>query len=97
MRPCAEDCTLVPVMPTLTAMPVLVLGIVALAAVVIGVLVVIGMARRQAARESPPPSEPSDFVGPVSSGGYRWRQPDESAQQFKQRMAAENAPAKKSD
>lgn len=82
-------------MPTLSTMPVLVLGIVALAAVIIGVLVVIGMARRQAATESPPPSEPSDFVGPVSSGGYRWRQPDESAAQFKSRMAAENATSKK--
>ena len=76
-------------------MPVLVLGIVALAAVIVGVLVVSGMARRQAATESPPPSEPSDFVGPVSSGGYRWRQPDESAAQFKSRMAAENAAPKK--
>jgi hypothetical protein len=78
-------------MPSLTAMPVLVLGIVVLAAVVIGVLAVIGMARRQAAQESPPPSEPSDFVGPVSSGGYRWRQSEESAAEFKKRVERENA------
>lgn len=78
-------------------LPVLVLGIVALAAVIIGVLVVIGMARRQAAQETPPPSEPSDFVGPVSSGGYRWRRPDETAQQFHERVAKENADAKKGE
>jgi hypothetical protein len=80
-------------MSTLLAMPILFLGIVVLAAVIIGVLAVIAMARRQAAQDAPPPSEPSDFVGPVSSGGYSWRKPDESKEDFQKRVARENAEA----
>jgi hypothetical protein len=70
---------------------VLILGIVALGAVIAGVLLVVAMARRTWEREEPPPSAPTDFVAPVSSGGYRWRQPDEKPDEFKQRVARENA------
>ena len=73
-------------MSSLAAMPVLLLGIVVLAAVVIGVLAVIGMARRQAAQESPPPSAPSDFVGPVSSG-LRRRWPERSPAEDERKRA----------
>jgi hypothetical protein len=74
------------------ALPVLVLGIIALAAVIGGVLAVIAMARRQANVDSPPPSAPTDFVAPVSSGGYAWRRTDESAEEFRERVARERAP-----
>jgi hypothetical protein len=73
-----------------SAMTVLALGIAVLIAVVVGVLVVVGMAKRQALVDAPPPSEPTDFVAPVSSGGYRWRKTDETAQEFKTRVATEN-------
>jgi hypothetical protein len=53
------------------------------------------MARRQAAQESPPPSAPGDFVGPVSSGGYRFRRSEETAADFKARVERENAAEKK--
>lgn len=69
----------------------LVLGIVALVAVVLGVATVLVMAGRQAREETGPQSEPGDFVAPVSSGGYRWRQTDESVEQFQARVAKENA------
>ena len=82
-------------MASLSTMPILILGIVALAAVIAGVLAVIGMARRQAMQDTPPPSEPTDFVAPVSSGGYSWRRTDESAEDFKKRVARENADAGK--
>ena len=73
------------------ALPVLVLGVIALAAVIAGVLAVIAMARRQANVESPPPSEPTDFVAPVSSGGFAWRRTDESAAEFRDRVARANS------
>jgi hypothetical protein len=69
----------------------LVLGIVALVVVVIGVATVLVMAGRQRLEETGPASEPGDFVAPVSSGGYRWRQTDESVEQFQARIARENA------
>ena len=71
-------------------MAVLALGVAVLIAVVVGVLVVVGMAKRQASVEAPPPSEPTDFVAPASAGGYRWRKTDETAQEFKTRVATEN-------
>jgi hypothetical protein len=70
---------------------VLVLGIVALVVVVGGVAVVLMMATRQARDESTPASVPTDFVSPVSSGGYSWRRTDESLEQFQARIARENA------
>ena len=73
------------------ALPVLILGVAALVAVIAGVLTVIAMARRQANVESPPPSEPTDFVAPVSSGGYAWRRTDESAKEFHDRVARANS------
>lgn len=67
------------------------LGLVALVVVVGAVIATIAMAARSADR--PPPSEPSDFVAPVSSGGYRFRQVDESTEEFHARVARENAEA----
>ncbi len=64
------------------------LGMIALLVVVAGVVAAIVMAGRSSDR--PPPSEPSDFVAPVSSGGYRFRQTDESPEEFRARVAREN-------
>jgi hypothetical protein len=75
----------------------LVLGVVALVVVVGGVAAVLVMAGRQAREESGPESEPGDFVAPVSSGGYRWRQTDETVEQFQARVARENAAAPAND
>jgi hypothetical protein len=74
----------------------LILGFAAFAAVVLGVVAVIVLARRQATLDASPTSQPSDFVAPVSSGGYRWRKTDESPEAFKERVAQENASAKES-
>jgi hypothetical protein len=70
---------------------VLILGVVALVAVIAGVLAVVAMARKTWEREQPPPSAPTDFVAPASSGGYRWRKPDERPDEFKERVKRENA------
>jgi hypothetical protein len=69
-------------------------GMLVLFVVVVGAVVAFTMAGRQAMDEAGPPSEPSDFVAPVSSGGYRWRGVDETAEQFKERIARENAGGK---
>lgn len=74
-------------------MGLLTLGLVALGVVVVGVVVAIVMAGRQERAERAPESVPSDFVAPVSSGGYAWRRTDESPEQFKERVARENAAA----
>jgi hypothetical protein len=74
---------------------VLVLGVVALAVIVVGVLAVIALARRQVKEELPPESLPTDFVAPVSSGGYSWRKTDESPEEFRARVARENEQAAK--
>jgi hypothetical protein len=67
------------------------LGIAAMLVVVIGVAVVMAFARKQHVdSDAPPPSVGADFVAPVSSGGYRFRDPDESPEQFKARVDAEN-------
>lgn len=71
----------------------LVLGLVALVVVIGGVVATILMASRASRDDRPPPSEPSDFVAPVSSGGYRFRQVDESTEDFRARVARENAEA----
>jgi hypothetical protein len=70
----------------------LALGMIALAVVLVAVVVAIVFAGRQADEEAAPKSEPSDFVAPVSSGGYRFRRTDETPEQFKARIAQENAP-----
>jgi hypothetical protein len=57
---------------------------------VIGALLLARFARRNALEEAAPPSRGADFVAPVSSGHYRFRQPDESPEQFKARVEAEN-------
>ncbi len=67
-----------------------VLGIAAMVVVVIGVVVVMALARKQVERDEAPASERGDFVAPVSSGAYRFRQPDESPEDFKARVAREN-------
>lgn len=76
--------------PIVASVSVLVLGVVALLVILGGVSVVIFLARRQA-NDEPPASKPGDFVAPVSSGGYRFRQTDESQEQFQTRVAQENA------
>ena len=68
----------------------LALGIVAVMVVIVGLVVAVVLAGRQADVEQGPKSEPSDFVAPVSSGGYRFRAPDESPEQFKARVDLEN-------
>ena len=67
------------------------LGILALVVVIVAVVVAIVLAGRQADVEAAPKSEPSDFVAPVSSGGFAWRQTDETPEQFRERVARENA------
>ncbi len=74
-------------------MSVLALGVIALVCVVGGVAAVLVLARRQVSEESAPQSLPSDFVAPVSSGGYRWRKTDETPEEFQARVARENAEA----
>ena len=66
------------------------LGIAAMLVVVIGVVVVMALAGKQVAADAPPPSVGADFVAPVSSGGYRFRAPDESPEEFKARVDQEN-------
>jgi len=68
-----------------------VLGIVAVVVVIIGMIVAGRLARTQSDEEAPPPSRPGDFVAPVSSGGYRFRAPDETQEDFKARVEKENA------
>jgi hypothetical protein len=76
-------------------MVLLVIGLVALLVVVVGVVTVIALARRQEqeAGDKAPVSLPSDFVAPVSSGGYHWRHEDETPEEFHKRIARENAEA----
>jgi hypothetical protein len=70
---------------------VLVLGLIVLLAVVVGAVAALVLAGRQARDVAEPGSEPGDFVAPVSSGGYRWRRTDESTEEFRARVARENA------
>ena len=73
---------------------VLVLGVVALVAVVIGVGLVLVVGARQASDAQGPTSRPSDYVAPPSGGApgsYRWRRDDESPEQFQERIAREDA------
>jgi hypothetical protein len=70
----------------------LVMGIIALGVVLIAVVAAIVFAGRQADEEAAPKSEPSDFVAPVSSGGYSFRRTDETPEQFKDRIAHESVP-----
>ncbi len=73
------------------------LGIAAAVVLFVGVVIAIRMARAQGADDEPPASRPGDFVAPVSSGGYRFRNPDESQEDFAARVARENADAEKSE
>lgn len=73
---------------------VLVLGVVALIVVVAGVVLVLSLAARQAREDDGPASVPTDFVAPVSSGGYSWRRTDESLEDFQARIARMNAAPK---
>jgi hypothetical protein len=73
---------------------VLLLGIVALVAVVVGVGLVLIVGARQASDAQGPESRPSDYVAPPSggsAGSYRWRRDDETTEQFHERIARENA------
>jgi len=67
-----------------------VLGVVTIVVVVAGVVAVIIMAQRQSKEDEPPESKPADFIAPVSSGGFRFRQVDESPEQFHDRVQHEN-------
>jgi hypothetical protein len=69
---------------------VLALGVIALVVVVGGVATVLVLAARQAREDTTPASVPTDFVSPISSGGYSWRRTDESLEQFQARIAREN-------
>jgi cytoskeletal protein RodZ len=71
----------------------LVLGVVALVALVVGVAVVLNLGARQARDEQGPTSEPGDFVAPVSSGQFRWRAADETPEQFHARVQREESEA----
>jgi hypothetical protein len=71
-------------------MLVALVGIGTVVVVVLGVALLLRFARRNALEEAPPPSQRADFVAPVSSGQYRFRAPDESPEQFKARVDAEN-------
>jgi hypothetical protein len=72
-------------------MVVALVGIGTVIVVVLGAMLLVRFARRNALdEEAPPPSRGADFVAPVSSGQYRFRAPDESPEQFKARVDAEN-------
>jgi hypothetical protein len=76
---------------------VLLLGVVALVAVVIGVGLVLVVGARQASDARGPSSQPTDYVAPPSSGApgsYRWRRDDETSEQFRARIAREDAAAR---
>jgi hypothetical protein len=66
------------------------LGVVAIGVVVAAVIVVLVLAGRQAREDAGPESRPSDFVAPVSSGGYAWRRTDETVEEFQSRVARAN-------
>jgi cytoskeletal protein RodZ len=66
------------------------LGVLVVLIVVGGVATVIVLAQRQSAEDTPPPSRPADFIAPVSSGGFRFRQADESPEEFKEHIKAAN-------
>jgi hypothetical protein len=67
----------------------IILGVAATVALVVGVGIVLVVAARQAREEQGPTSHPGDFVAPVSSGGYRFRKPDETTEEFRARVARE--------
>ncbi len=75
-------------------MLLLLLGVIALVAVVIGVGLVLVMGARQASDARGPVSQPTDYVAPPSGdapGSYRWRRDDETSEQFRDRIAREDA------
>jgi len=73
---------------------ILLLGVIALVAVVIGVGLVLVVGARQASDARGPESHPRDYVAPPSGGApgsYRWRRDDETSEQFRERIAREDA------
>ena len=66
------------------------LGMVAVLVVVVGVAITIVLATRQSAEDEAPPSSAADFVAPASSGGFRFRHADETTDEFKEHVKAEN-------
>jgi hypothetical protein len=79
----------------------LLLGVLTMVAVALAMAVALRLANKQETLEGPPTSIPSDFVAPSSRragvGGYAWRTVDESPEQFRARVALENAPAQTPD
>jgi hypothetical protein len=76
---------------------VLLLGVVALVAVVIGVGLVLVVGARQASDARGPERQPTDYVAPPTGGApgsYRWRRDDETPEQFHERIAREDAAAR---
>jgi hypothetical protein len=69
-------------------MLVALVGVATVVVVVLGVLLLVRLAKTQ--DDAPPPSRGGDFLAPVSSGQYRFRAPEESPEQFKARVEAEN-------
>lgn len=67
------------------------IGLLTLAVLVVGLIVVLRMARGTPSMEddeAPPPS--SDFVAPVSSGAFRFRKAEESPENFHDRIKHED-------
>jgi hypothetical protein len=64
-------------------------GLLSLAVLVVGLVVVLRMARGSNTEdEAPPPS--SDFVAPVSSGAFRFRKAEETPETFHDRLKHED-------
>ncbi len=74
-----------------------ILGVLAIVVVVTSLAVAVRLAGQQEREEHPPASEPSDFVAPISSGGYAWRGGDETAEEFRERVKRENAAAQRKE
>ena len=66
------------------------LGVLTMVVLVVGLIVVLRMARgtQNLEDETPPPS--SDFVAPVSSGAFRFRKAEESPENFHDRLKHED-------
>ena len=71
-------------------MLVALVGIGTVVVVVVGVALLLRFRASKRSRGGSSTQPRADFVAPVSSGQYRFRAPDESPEQFKARVDAEN-------